>query len=180
MDEAYQLPDYRFQQIAGLARRVVLVGDPGQIPPVVACAVERWRGNPAGPHVACPRALLARHPDVPRLALPVSRRLVPDTVRLVQPAFYPELPFAALSAPGARGLLRLPAPGGAARPWTTAIELAAGGASVVQVDMPARITGEVDEDLAATVVALLERLLARETRVRDDGDARDAGRPAGG
>jgi hypothetical protein len=170
VDEAYQLPDYRFQQIAGLARRVVLVGDPGQIPPVVACAVERWRGNPAGPHVACPRALLARHPDVPRLALPVSRRLVPDTVRLVQPAFYPGLPFTALTASGARGLVA-PLPREAPQPLDAAVDLAAGGASVVQVARPARITGEVDEELAATVVALLERLLARETRVRDDGDA---------
>src|SRR2546428_13664300 len=31
VDEAFQLPDYRFHQIAGLARRMVLVGDPGQI-----------------------------------------------------------------------------------------------------------------------------------------------------
>jgi hypothetical protein len=137
---------------------------------VVACAVERWRGNPAGPHVACPRALLARHPDVPRLALPVSRRLVPDTAGLVQPAFYPELPFAALSVPGARGLVASPSQE-AGQPLDAAVDLAAGGASVVQVALPARITGEVDEELAATIVALLERLLARETRVRDDGDA---------
>jgi hypothetical protein len=81
-----QTNEQAFDLARRLARRVVLVGDPGQIPPVVACAVERWRGNPAGPHVACPKALLTRHPDVPRLALPVSRRLVPDTVRLVQVA----------------------------------------------------------------------------------------------
>ena len=80
VDEAFQLPDYRFHQIAGLARRVVLVGDPGQIAPVVTCEIERWKCDPAGPHVACPRAVVARHPGVRRLSLPVSRRLVPDTV----------------------------------------------------------------------------------------------------
>src|SRR5947209_7547966 len=104
VDEAFQLPDYRFQQIANLGRRLVLVGDPGQIPPVVGCDVERWVCDPAGPHVASPRALLARHPGIKRLALPVSRRLVPDTVEFVQPAFYPDLPFAAFSAPGERRL----------------------------------------------------------------------------
>ena len=29
VDEAFQLPDYRFQLVASLARRFVLVGDPG-------------------------------------------------------------------------------------------------------------------------------------------------------
>src|SRR5439155_7436073 len=101
VDEAFQLSDARFQEIAGMARRLVLIGDPGQIAPVVTCELERWRSDPAGPHVACPRALTARHPGVPRMALPVSRRLVPDTVRFVQPAFYPDLPFQALSPPGA-------------------------------------------------------------------------------
>lgn len=43
VDEAFQLPDYGFLQIANLARRVVLVGDPGQIDPIVRGEVERWR-----------------------------------------------------------------------------------------------------------------------------------------
>jgi superfamily II DNA or RNA helicase len=54
VDEAFQLPDYRFLQIAGFARRLVLVGDPGQIAPVITCEIERWRSDMAGPHVACP------------------------------------------------------------------------------------------------------------------------------
>jgi hypothetical protein len=45
-------------------------------------------------------------------------------------------------------------------------DVAGGGAGVAQVDLPARVTGEVVEALAATVDALLERQLARETRVR--------------
>src|SRR5947209_4186787 len=129
VDEAFQLPDYRFQQIANLGRRLVLVGDPGQIPPVVGCEVERWVCDPGGPHVASPRGLLARHPGITRLALPVSRRLVADTVKIVQPAFYPDLPFEALSAPGERRLV-------CERPGVSAIDqpidLVAGGASLVQ------------------------------------------------
>lgn len=47
VDEAFQLPDYRFQLISNLAPRHVLIGDPGQIDPFVNCEIERWRCDPA-------------------------------------------------------------------------------------------------------------------------------------
>lgn len=169
VDEAFQLPDYRFQQIAGMARRIVLVGDPGQIAPVIACEVERWRCDPAGPHVPCPRALVARHPGVRRMPLPVSRRLVPDTVELVQPAFYPGLPFVALSAPGARGVTT--AVSGVAA-LDAPVDLMTRGASLAQVELPPLITGEVDDELAQTIVAVIERLVDRRSAVRDDDGVR--------
>jgi len=169
VDEAFQLADYQFLQIANLARRVVLVGDPGQIAPIVRGETERWACDPAGPHIACPDALLARHPSLPRRSLPVTRRLPPDTVRIVQPAFYPELPFGALSAPGDRQLRT-------ALAGTTvldgAIDLAVGGASIVQAELPSLVTGEHDPELAASIVSLIERLLARGTTVVDDGVVR--------
>src|SRR5205823_3620609 len=84
VDEAYQLPEHGFIQIANVARRILLVGDPGQIEPIVRCETERWACEPAGPHVACPDALLARRSDVRPIDLPVSRRLVQDTVAFVQ------------------------------------------------------------------------------------------------
>jgi AAA domain-containing protein len=164
VDEAFQLPDYRFHQIAGLAERVVLVGDPGQIAPVVTCEIERWKCDPAGPQIACPRALLKRHPGVRQIKLPVSRRLVPDTVDFIQPAFYPELAFTALSARGERGL-RVPVRG--AMPIDGAIDLAARGASLVALELPAIVTGEVDEELACAVVSLITRLLQRRTELYD-------------
>ena len=64
IDEAYQLPDYRFHLIAGLARRHVLIGDPGQIDPVIRAELERWRCDPSGPHVPAPRSLTERHPNI--------------------------------------------------------------------------------------------------------------------
>ena len=169
VDEAFQLPDYRFHQIAGFASRVVLVGDPGQIAPVVTCKIERWKCDPAGPQVACPRALTHRHPEVRRLSLPVSRRLVPDTVDFVQPAFYPELHFTALSAPGERAL-RVHVAG--ATPIDSAIDVAARGASLVQLELPSLTVGEVDEELADTLVALIVRLLRRRTVIREEGTER--------
>jgi len=172
VDEAFQLPDYRFQQIAGLARRFVLVGDPGQIAPVVTCEIERWKCDRAGPHVACPKALVERHPGVKRLALPVSRRLVEDTVRFVQPAFYPNLAFTALSPNGSRRL-RLTALVSGQVAVDSALDLAARGASISMVELPAKITGEVDEEVALATVRMIERLLARRATIVEDGVTRN-------
>lgn len=165
VDEAFQLPDYRFQLIAGLGRRILLVGDPGQIAPVIACEVERWRADPTGPHVPCPEALLARHPWVPRARLPVSRRLVADTVSIVQPAFYPTLPFEALTPAGGRALT-LPRAGTTA--VDRALDLLAGGASLAMTELPAAVTGETDDTLADVLAGCADRLLTRGARLRDE------------
>ena len=160
VDEAYQLPEHRFLCIAGLARRIVLVGDPGQIDPVVTADVSRWRSRPDGPHVPSPRALLARHPEVTRLRLPVSRRLVAGTVAVVQPAFYADLPFEALCGPGERGLaLR-----GAGDP---ALDRLAAGESLVWRGSPPGLPGVHDPELADTLVGLVAELFDRGAEVWD-------------
>lgn len=169
VDEAFQLTDARFSQIATLARRFVLVGDPGQIAPVVACEVERWRADPAGPHVACPHAMKARYPELLTLSLPVSRRLVPDTVRVVQPAFYPTLPFTALCTEDARRLALRPVE---RLPLDRPLNLLAQGASLALVELPPLVTGPLDEELAETLVALLQRLFARSARVYEEKEER--------
>ena len=165
VDEAFQLADYRFQQIAGLSRRIVLVGDPGQIPPVVTCEIERWKCDAAGPHVACPKALCERYPSVTRLSLPISRRLVADTVSFVQPAFYPELPFGALTS--AR-LLRVTLPI-SRKPGDAALDLVVNGASLVLSQLPPAITGEVDDELADAIVGTVTRLFERGATVHENG-----------
>ena len=66
--------------------------------------MERWRSNPSGPHISAPRALLERYPNINVIQLPVSRRLLQDTVKLIQPAFYPELPFQGLNDHNDRSL----------------------------------------------------------------------------
>jgi hypothetical protein len=164
VDEAFQMPDYRFHQIAWMARRVVLVGDPGQIEPVVTCEIDRWRADPAGPHIASPIALVARHPGIARMALPVSRRLVPDTVSIVQPAFYPRLPFTAMSSHGARAI-RAATP--AVHRSDAPIARIERGASIVQVELPEAITGEVDDEIADAIVASIHRLVLRRITIID-------------
>lgn len=164
VDEAFQLPDYRYQLIANLAPQHVLIGDPGQIDPFVNCEIERWRTNASGPQVAAPKALIKRHPGVLQLALPVSRRLNVDTVRLVQPAFYPEMPFEAMSAD--RDLTFEVA---GIMPFDAALDAVTAGAKVVMVELPPQLTGERDEEIADELVASIRRLLMRRPWVRDDG-----------
>lgn len=164
VDEAFQLPDYRFQLIANLAPHHVLIGDPGQIDPFVDCEIERWRCNPAGPQVSSPAALIKRHPGVMQLALPVSRRLNGDTVRLVQPAFYPDMPFQAMSADR-----ELTFEVAGIMPFDAALDAVSGGAKIVMVELPAQLTGERDEEIADELVASIRRLLMRKPWVRDDG-----------
>lgn len=165
VDEAFQLPDYRFQLIANLAPRHVLIGDPGQIDPFVSCEIERWRCDPSGPQVSCPAALAKRHPDVMQLALPVSRRLNADTVGLIQPAFYPDMPFRAMSRDRSvhfqiAGIM----------PFDAALDAVSAGASIVMVELPPQITGEADGELAQELVESIRRLLMRGTYMSDDGN----------
>jgi hypothetical protein len=164
VDEAYQLPDYRFHLIAGLATRHVLIGDPGQIDPVIQSELERWRCDPAGPHIPCPRALLERRPTTLRLTLPVSRRLTQDTVSFVQPAFYPDMPFVALSP---RRPLRFAIPGIA--PMDAPLDAAAAGKSLLMVELPPLMAGEIDPELADEMVWTIRRVLTRGATVEDDG-----------
>ena len=167
VDEAYQLRDSQFIQIAGLATRHVLVGDPGQIAPVVSADVSQWRNMPDGPQVPAPQALLARRPDhALRMTLPSSRRLPADTVDYVQPAFYPQLPFTATSRLGDR--LLLPGQGDSHR-WDEVIDKAGSGATLLMAELPARSTGEFDDQLSAEIAGLALRLLERGTEMLDDG-----------
>ena len=164
VDEAFQLPDYKFQLISNLAPRHALIGDPGQIDPFVNCEIERWRCDPAGPQVSCPAALVKRHPTVLQLALPVSRRLNADTVSIIQPAFYPDMPFRAMSRDRS---VRFDVAG--IMPFDAALDGVAAGASIVMVELPPQITGETDGALAQELVESIRRLLRRRAQMSDDG-----------
>jgi hypothetical protein len=167
VDEAYQLPDYVFLQIAGLAARHALIGDPGQIAPVVQAELERWRCDPAGPHVPAPKALLARHPGTLRLTLPLSRRLVADTVSLIQPAFYPDLPFQALTPVRPMGY---GVPG--IMPTDLPLDAPTRGQSLSMIELPGMITGEVDRGMASSMVATIRRVLQRQAYIVRPGGER--------
>lgn len=165
IDEAYQLPDYRFWQIANLAERVVLVGDPGQIEPVITSDVTRWSATSTGPHISCPKTLLEHFPKIPVLQLPVSRRLRQSTVAIVQPAFYPDLPFEAFDPEGSRAIFIEDHAGfePCVRGALTQLE---GGASLVGVTLPARLTGEHDPELSALIARTAQELVGSQVEDR--------------
>jgi AAA domain len=94
VDEAWQATFADLGALGAFAGQVVCVGDPGQIDPVVTGATTRWQHSPHGPHLPAPAALLAKHGEaITVVALRHTWRLGPQTTALVQPVFYPSLPF---------------------------------------------------------------------------------------
>ena len=79
---------------------------------------------------------------------------MPETVELLQPGFYPALPFGVLSTPGERGLVT--GVRGTTR-LDRAIDLVELGASIVQLELLVRLPGEVDEELAQSLVDVVQR-----------------------
>lgn len=100
VDEAWQATYGDVGALGAFASTVVLIGDPGQIDPVVTGPTERWEGSPTGPHVPAPTALMAAHGDaVSVVTLRHTWRLGPVTTALLQPACYPSLPFTSRRPP---------------------------------------------------------------------------------
>ncbi|MEB3023358.1 AAA family ATPase [Mycolicibacter sp. MYC098] len=95
VDEAYQCTYADLCALGAMtAGQVVLVGDSGQIAPVVTGDVSRWEDSPTGPHLPAPIALAAAHGDaVTTIALRHTWRLGPVTTRLVSDVFYADMPF---------------------------------------------------------------------------------------
>lgn len=98
MDEAWQVADYSAARVAGVGQRLVLIGDSGQIAPVVRVDTSSWADAHDGPHVAFPVALRARFGDeVVAHHLVASRRVPEDTAAMIGEIFYPECPFGSLA-----------------------------------------------------------------------------------
>lgn len=98
-DEAWQLSFRQFAPLLSLASRYLLVGDPGQIAPVVTIDTAAWDDDEEpGPHVSAPEALRRRAATgIIEIPLPATRRLPADTAELVSSAFYRTMPFGSLA-----------------------------------------------------------------------------------
>lgn len=100
VDEAWQATYGDVAALGAFAPQAVLIGDPGQIAPVVTGCTDRWEDSPTGPHVPAPTALMAAHGDALSLVtLRHTWRLGPQTTALIQPACYPDLPFTSRRPP---------------------------------------------------------------------------------
>ncbi len=165
VEEAWQMAWADLMLLGKVSERFVLIGDPGQIPPVVTIDVSRWETAGRPPHSPAPDRILREGLSKP-LTLPASRRLPFDAVKLVQP-FY-DFDFGAYAAPGDRALL-VDGRNGSAH--DRAIESLAGG-SVAAITVPTPDHGppvEEDRELAEHAARLVKRLLHRGARVRIDG-----------
>ena len=168
VDEAWQMSWSDFMLCGQITDRFVLIGDPGQIPPVVSIAVNRWETSPRAPHQPAPELILA-DTDLPTrsLELPACRRLPHDSVALVRP-FY-DFEFGAWAQPGERWL-RAAAPVNGSRLVDPALDLLA-ETSVAAITMPTPAEGpplELDADIALLAAETATRILERGAEVVDD------------
>lgn len=174
-DEAYQIAFKDLAPLCDIGRQMLLIGDPGQLPPLVKGDRARLEAARFKVHWASPREILRRFPGAPVVRLPASRRLVQDTVDFVQPAFYPTMDFGSLANPLDRQL-RFGAAGMNA-PIDRCLDALASGQSLVALVLPHKRLGpdEVDEELAETIASFAARFLERAPDWTGPMTARDVG-----
>lgn len=167
VDEAWQLPWAEFQLLSKLAATFVLVGDPGQIEPVISVETLRWETANRAPHRAAPEVLLADSAvQCDPLSLPVTTRLPFDTARFVQ-SFY-DFDFDSWAADGQR---KITFDALEQTPEDRALAvLARGTIAALTLPTPDDAIEADDRAVAETVTRLVRRALeARATIHTEDG-----------
>lgn len=169
VDEAWQMSWADLMQCTPLSERFLMIGDPGQIPPVVTIDVRRWETSPRAPHAAAPEVVLAEpsiEADCYVGSLPACRRLPHESVQFVLP-FY-DFDFDAFVEPGARGI--------DTRSSSDLADLADGRPLVLTVPTPSHGPPlEVDREVAEAVARVVAKLLTPGSNARL-GAAGDPGR----
>lgn len=170
VDEAWQLPWAEFQLLSKLAATFVLVGDPGQIEPVISVETLRWETAHRAPHRAAPEVLLSDAAlQCDPLSLPVTTRLPFDTARFVQ-SFY-EFDFDSWAAEGQR---KITFDGLTQRPEDRALAMLSTG-TIVALTLKTEDETALEPDdrvVAETVVALVRRALETRATVHTEEGAR--------
>ncbi len=177
VDEAWQMTWADLLTLRDVSARYVLIGDPGQIPPVVTIDVDRWEVSPVAPHRPAPDVVL-RNPELRDmttvLELDTCWRLPHDSVSLVQ-TFY-DFTFGAHARPGERYL----------RPTRSLDPSLAIDRAIQRIDQSSTVvlthpsdandaTAQPDTELAEIVARLAERLL--ELGCVYSADATDVAQP---
>jgi hypothetical protein len=156
-DEAYQIAFKDFLPLALISPQVLLVGDPGQLPPLVRIEDGQFEGAPYKVHWPAPREIANRQPATPIVKLPVTRRLPQDTVDILQPSHYPGLPFVSAADTAERKIDF--AARGLRDPVDRALDMLAEGNTVVglllpSVDYPII---DVDEEVSELMARVVQR-----------------------
>jgi hypothetical protein len=103
IDEAWQMTHATLLPILRFSGRILMIGDPGQIPPVVPTPTERWETSRNPPHLAAPDVALRRL-QAPKHQLPATWRLPNDSASIIAP-FY-DFEFGSAAQPGERRFSR--------------------------------------------------------------------------
>jgi hypothetical protein len=164
VEEAWQMKWADFMLLGQVSERFILIGDPGQIPPVVAIDASRWETAPVAPHLPAPALLIEmRNGDVPiNLSLPSTRRLPYDTTELIRP-FY-DIDFDSVAQPGDRKVIAC----GSGRTLADAAIDRLSSGSVAGLTLPTPTGGaplEFDRDVAGAAVDVVKRLIDRKIEV---------------
>jgi hypothetical protein len=150
-----------------VAPRFVLIGDPGQIPPVVSVDAARWETAPRPPHRPAPELALETHrKSALTLSLPATRRLPYDTADVIRP-FY-DFEFDTWADPDGRQLR--PGRSGSGPQAAIVDRLTTG--SIVGASLPTPEGGpplECDEEVAQLAVEAAIRILERQPTYYFDG-----------
>jgi len=170
VDEAWQMSWADLMQCANLSQKYYLIGDPGQIPPVVTIDIRRWQTAPRPPHRPAPEVVLS-DPDLVKEAfigaLPSCRRLPFESVEFVKP-FY-SFEFHAYAKPGERDIT-FDKPAASPHIANLISSLNTGQPSIATLTTP--IDGpaiEIDIELAGAVSEIVDALMASGTHF-DLGD----------
>ena len=179
VDEAWQMTWADLLTLRDVAPRFVLIGDPGQIPPVVSIDVDRWEVSPVAPHRPAPDVVLT-NPELRavtrELYLDTRWRLPYDSVELVR-GFY-DFHFEAKARPGER-YLRARRPLDSSSPIDRAVAKVAESSTVI-LTHPSDTEGAViqpDTELAEVVARLAERLVDLQCEYSADPEHREHPRP---
>ena len=166
IDEAYQADAARYYTAAGVARTHLLVGDTGQLDPFSPIDdATYWRGGPEDPLQTAVGVLLRNHPDTLVHQIPVTWRLEPRAVPVVQ-SFYPGHAFGAAVRPGVRELrLTRPGPGSQVLAPIDAALNEAARHGWAHVTLPGAPVLTADPATAVIIRELVHRLLARSAQV---------------
>jgi hypothetical protein len=88
VDEAWQMKWADMMRCSAVSDKYLLIGDPGQIPPVTSVDVSRWGTSQRPPHKAVPDVVLEKFTEAAEVgSLPSVRRLPFASVAYVKP-FY--------------------------------------------------------------------------------------------
>jgi hypothetical protein len=167
IDEAWQMPWEAFMATAPVSKRFMMIGDPGQIPPVVRIEPKRWETASRAPHLPAPQ-VVANDPELSAQtfwgALPACRRLPHESVKWIK-GFY-DFDFEAYAPAGKRGL-RI---SGATQLDSRVLELLSKSEPIgIQISTPENGPPlELDKVLARTILSFTHELIESGTEICDN------------